>query len=65
MKNFSKKIIYSVIAILALLSVITGYYAFKLKEQYVNSDLNNYNESFSNVVEYVNKIENCLAKATI
>lgn len=54
-----------IIVVLFLLIVITGYYAYVLREQYINTRLNTYNEAFSNVVNYVNNVENYLAKAMI
>lgn len=66
MKKFLKENIKTVIAIvLFLLMLITGYYAYTLREQYINTRLNTYNEAFSNVVNYVNNVENYLAKAMI
>ena len=53
------------IIVLFLLMLITGYYAYNLREKYINSRLNTYNEAFSNVVNYVNNVENYLAKAMI
>lgn len=53
------------IVVLFLLVLITGYYAYNLREKYINSRLNTYNEAFSNVVNYVNNVENYLAKAMI
>ena len=50
---------------LFLLILITGYYAYTLREQYINTKLNTYNESLVNVVNYINNVENYLAKATI
>ena len=54
-----------IIIALILLTLITGYYAYNLREKYINSRLNTYNQSLVNVVNYVNNIENYLAKATI
>lgn len=54
-----------IILILFLLMLITGYYAYSLREKYINSRLNTYNEAFNNVVNYVNNVENYLAKAMI
>ena len=66
MKKFLKENIKTVILIvLFLLMLITGYYAYTLREQYINTRLNTYNEAFSNVVNYVNNVENYLAKAMI
>ena len=65
MNKINKKTLIAIIAILVLLTIATGYYAYKLREEYLNNNLNAYNEAFSNVVEYINKIEKSLAKATI
>lgn len=53
------------IALLVIAIVITGYYAFRLKEQYTNMNNNNYTEAFSNLVNYMNTVENYLAKSMI
>lgn len=53
------------IALLIILTFVTGYYAFKLREEYNNLNENNYTEAFSNLVNYVNNVENYLAKAMI
>ena len=55
----------AIILALFLLILITGYYAYTLREKYINSRLNNYNQALVNVVNYVNNVENYLAKATI
>jgi germination protein YpeB len=65
MNKLGNKAYIIIIILLMILSAITGYYAYNLREKYLNSNLNNYNEAFSNVVDYVNKIEKSLAKATI
>lgn len=53
------------IILLIVLFIATGYYAFQLRERYNIMNNNNYTESFSNLVNYVNSIENYLAKAMI
>lgn len=63
--NFRKKILIASILVLILLTIGTGYYAFKLKEKYNITTLNNYNEALTNVVNYVNNVENYLAKSII
>lgn len=60
-----EKILKTVIVILIISTIITGYYAFRLKEQYTNLNNNNYTEAFSNLVNYMNTIENYLAKSMI
>ena len=66
MNKFLKENTKTILIILLFLFIlITGYYAYTLREKYVNSRLNMYNEAFSNVVNYVNNVENYLAKAMI
>ena len=48
------------IVILSILTVVSGYYAFKLKEQYAIMTNNSYNESFNSLVNYMNNIEQSL-----
>lgn len=60
-----EKILKSIIVVLIISTIITGYYAFTLKERYSNSTNNNYTEAFSNVVNYINTIESYLAKSMI
>jgi germination protein YpeB len=55
----------TLVVVLFLLILVTGYYAYSLREKYINTRLNTYNEAFSNVVNYVNNVENYLAKAMI
>lgn len=64
-KILSEKTKTAIIFVLFLLILITGYYAYSLRERYINSKLNTYNQAFTNVVNYVNNVENYLAKATI
>ena len=60
-----RKIIIVSIIILTVLCLFTGYYAFSLREKYYINNTNNYTEAFSNLVNYVNNVENYLAKAMI
>ena len=54
-----------IVTILIILFVLTLYYAISLKEKYKNLQNNTYNEAFSNLVNYVNSVENYLAKSII
>ena len=63
--NFKEKWYIVLIVVLSILIIITGYYAFKLKDKYNILINNTYNESFSNLVNYINNVENYLAKAMI
>ncbi len=63
--NYKIKFFNATIIILAILTLTTGYYALKLKNKYENMNNNNYSEAFSNLVNYVNSVENYLAKSMI
>lgn len=63
--NYKSRLFTVAIIILAVLTLATGYYALRLKEQYNNMNNNNYTEAFSNLVNYVNSVENYLAKSMI
>ena len=63
MRNDRLKI--GVIILLFIIVLVTGYYAYNLREKYLNSITNNYNKSFSEAVEHINNIENFLAKTQI
>ena len=60
-----KKIQYFFITCLLLLIFGLGYYAYALNEKSDNVQKNSYDYSFSELVNYVNNIENYLAKSMI
>lgn len=64
-KNSKTQFLIASIILLIVLVVVTGYYAFILREKYNTLTINNYTESFSNLVNYVNSVENYLAKSMI
>ena len=64
-ENTKTRILIISIILLTALCVVTGYYAFSLREKYNTNNTNNYTEAFSNLVNYVNNVENYLAKAMI
>lgn len=53
------------IAFLVILVFSTGFFAFKLKEKYNLMLDNTYNDSFTSLVNYMNSVENYLAKSMI
>lgn len=63
--NYKNRVLVGGLILLAIFSLVTGYYAFTLKEQYNILNNNNYTEAFSNLVNYVNSVENYLAKSMI
>lgn len=64
-KEIKEKLWIFMIIVLIVLTIISGYYAFKLKEKYTILTNNSYNEAFSSLVNYINNIETYLAKAMI
>ena len=65
MRKYKRNWIGVLITLLVILTLITGYYAFRLKEKYNTLNNNNYTEAFSNLVNYINSVENYLAKSMI
>lgn len=63
--NYKSNFFAGTIIILAILTLVTGYYALKLKTEYENMNNNNYEEAFDSLVNYVNSVENYLAKSMI
>lgn len=55
----------SLVVILFILVLVTGYYAYSLREKYITTVNNNYNRAFSEAVNHINNIENFLAKTQI
>ena len=60
-----KSFLYVSISILFILVIMSGIYMFKLKERYRVQSENSYNEAFVSLVNYINNIENFLAKLQI
>lgn len=66
MKEFVKRNYLKImILFLVILVFLSGFYAFKLKEKYNLMLDNNYNDSFTSLVNYINSVENYLAKSMI
>lgn len=59
------KIFSIVIILLVAIAATIGYYAYDTNRNYNNLQNNNYNESFGNLVNYMNSVESLLAKAMI
>lgn len=53
------------VVILFILVLVTGYYAYTLREKYIMTVNNNYNRAFTEAVNHINNIENFLAKTQI
>lgn len=55
------------IVIIVLIAVVAtvGYYAYDAEKKYGIMETNHYNESFGNLVNYMNSVESLLAKSMI
>ena len=66
MKNTMKKnYTYGIIILLIMLSVVLGYFLYKKNKEYTTAMYNQYNLALYELVDYVEDVENYLAKATI
>ncbi len=63
-ENKSRILIISTI-LLAVIAVAIGYYAYNTNKDYQVFQTNRYNESFGNLVNYMNSVESLLAKSMI
>lgn len=60
-----KNYIYGVIILLIIISIILGYFLYKKNKEYTTAMHNQYNLALYELVDYVEDVENYLAKATI
>lgn len=60
----NKLLIIAIILLVGIASAI-GYYAYNTNKSYDILQTNNYNEAFSNLVNYMNSVESLLAKSMI
>ena len=65
MKNLKNNYIYVIIAILMIVIVILSIYLYKQKNKYIVASENQYNLAFYELIDYIDDVENYLAKATI
>ena len=64
-KIMKKNYIYGVIIILIITSIILGYFLYKEKKEYIIATHNQYNLALYELIDYVQDVENYLAKAMI
>lgn len=65
LKTMKKNYIYGIMIILIIISVILGYFLYKEKKDYTIATHNQYNLALYELIDYVQDVENYLAKATI
>lgn len=65
LNTMKKNYAYIIIIALVILSVVLGYFLYKEKENYAIAVQNQYNSALYELVDYVQNVENYLAKAMI
>lgn len=63
--SFRNKILSIALILVVAIASAIGYYAYKTQQEYNISQVNHYNESFGNLVNYMNSVESLLAKSMI
>lgn len=65
LENMKKKYLYGILIVLLIVSIILGYFLYKEKKEYTITTQNQYNFALYELIDYVQDLENYLAKATI
>lgn len=65
LKTMKKNYIYGIIILLVIISIILGYFLYKEKKEYTIATHNQYNLALYELIDYVQDVENYLAKAMI
>lgn len=63
--NFRKKYIYGILILMVIAIIILGIFLYKQKSKYTVATENQYNLAFFEVVDYINNVENYLAKSIV
>ena len=65
LSSMKKNYIYGILIILLIASIILGYFLYKEKKEYAITTQNQYNFALYELIDYVQDLENYLAKAII
>ncbi|MDO5555809.1 MAG: germination protein YpeB [Clostridia bacterium] len=65
LKTMKKNYLYGIMIVLIIISIILGYFLYKQHKEYTTAMQNQYNLALYELVDYVQDVENYLAKATI
>ena len=65
LKTMKKNYLYGIMILLVIISLILGYFLYKKNEEYTTATHNQYNLALYELIDYVQDVENYLAKATI
>lgn len=65
LNTMKKNYVYGIMAILIIISIVLGYFLYQEKEKYTTATHNQYNLALYELIDYVQNVENYLAKAMI
>ena len=65
LKTMKKNYLYGIMILLIIVSIVLGYFLYKQNEKYTIATHNQYNLALYELVDYVQNVENYLAKAMI
>ena len=65
LKTMKKNYLYGIVILLIIVSIILGYFLYKQNEKYTIATHNQYNLALYELVDYVQNVENYLAKSMI
>ena len=64
-KNMKKNYLYGIIGLLIIIAIVLAIMLYKKREEYITANENNYNFAFYELIDYVENVENYLAKSMI
>lgn len=65
LKNLKKNYIYGILILMIIAIIVLGVFLYKQKAKYTVATENQYNLAFYEVVDYINNVENYLAKSIV
>ena len=65
LKTMKKNYLYGIMILLIIVSVIVGYFLYRKNQEYATATQNQYNLALYELTDYVQNVENYLAKSTI
>lgn len=65
LKNLKKNYIYGILILMIIAIIVLGIFLYKQKAKYTVATENQYNLAFYEVVDYINNVENYLAKSIV
>ena len=65
LKTMKKNYLYGIMILLVIVSIVLGYFLYKEKQEYTVATHNQYNLALYELIDYVQDVENYLAKSTI